>query len=108
MKRWVDVEEALEEAARAAGPLGAQVTGALRRFLEDQPRAPELVSRTRAGEILGVHPPHVGRYVEQERLEPVPVAGTAPVYVHDEVKALADDLESERAAREKSREAVAG
>lgn len=77
---------------------------ALRRWLQRQRTAPDLVGATRAAEILGVQPPHLARLRRQGRMpEPIPVDGSVDVYLREEVVALGRQLERERKARARKR-----
>jgi hypothetical protein len=109
VKHYVDDDKLVRAALDAPVPeLGKK----LRRFLEKQPTFPSLVSRKKAAEICDVHSPYVSRLEAQGRWpEPVPIEGSAPAYVLEEVQELADELRKERADREakrREREEVAG
>lgn len=62
---------------------------------------PRLVSRSRAAILLGTHSTHISRLVKADRLRGVPIEGTADAYVLEEVLELAEELERERAERQK-------
>lgn len=101
MKRYVDPVKAARVVADA--PPG-EAAAKLRRWMERQPSAPTLVSRKVAAEILNVHSPYIARLQEQGRMpEPIPVAGSAPVWEREEVEALADEIKRERERRERRR-----
>lgn len=92
--RYVDEEKVLQK----------RLNGSFRTWLRRQPTAPHLVGRARAAEILGVESPHIARLQRQGRMpEPIPVEGTADVYVKEEVEALGRELKQERAERERRR-----
>lgn len=100
-KRFVDSDKLVRAALDAPAPeLGKK----LRRWLEKQPTLPDLVSRQVAAEVCGINSPYVSRLIEQERWpEPVPIDGSAPAYVREEVEALAGELRREREKRERRR-----
>lgn len=101
MNRYVDPDKLVRAALDAPVPeLGKK----LRRWLEKQPTFPDLVSRKTAADLCEIHSPYVSRLEEQGRWpDPVPIEGSAPAYVRQEVEALADELREERAAREAKR-----
>lgn len=75
------------------------------RWLRAQRTAPRLVSAKRAAEMMGIKPPHISRLREQGRMpDPIPVEGGNDAYVFEEVKALAGELNRERAARARRKE----
>jgi predicted DNA-binding transcriptional regulator AlpA len=89
------------------------VTGVARRiadWLRTQRTAPRLIGATASAKLLGVQPPHLARLRAQGRMpDPIPVEGSADVYIREEVEALAKKLEAERRARaerRREREAV--
>ncbi len=82
---------------------GMEISGRFINWLERQPQTPELVGGSVAAQILGVHHPHVARFVRQGRLKPVEVAGGANAYIKSEVLVLAGELAREREARETRR-----
>lgn len=98
MHRYVDQRTTLSKV-----PAG-EIRDRLERFLITQPTAPKLIGRNRAAEILGCKSPHIARYEKQGRMpEPIPVEGSSPVYIEEEVVALGDELEKERQERERKR-----
>lgn len=108
-QRWVDRDK-LVRVINDAEP--EEVVAKVRRWLEKQPTAPDLVGRKVAAEILGVHSPYISRLEEQGRMpDPVPIEGTAPAYIRAELERLADEIRHEREERErrrKEKEEVAG
>jgi predicted DNA-binding transcriptional regulator AlpA len=99
MKRYIEQREALKRVT------AGEDRDRLERWLVRQPTAPHLISRKTAAEILGVKSPHIARFEKQGRMpEPIPVEGTAPAYIREEVEALRDALERERAARRAKKE----
>lgn len=100
--RYVE-EEAVIKAAVSAVPDRSDklaVRLALERFLERQPRFPDLVGATKAASLMGVNPPYITRLKDQGRMpEPVPVEGSADGYVREEVLALGEELEAGRIRR---------
>jgi hypothetical protein len=81
---------------RTSAGLARDVANWLRR----QPRTPRLVSRSYAAEMLGTNSPYISRLHDQGRMpDPVEVEGSAPVYVYEEVEALAKEFNAEREER---------
>lgn len=103
MRRYIETEGAVKASISASrSPLPGEH---FRRWLDRQPTAPELVSRQVAADIMGVQSPHVTRYVKQGRMpEPLPVEGSAPVYLREEVEKLGVEIRAEREAREARKE----
>lgn len=98
MKRYVDENEILKR-------VPADKRAPLVRLLGRAPTAPDLVSRKVAAEILGVQSPHIARFEKQERMpESIPIEGTAPAYVREEIEALRDEIKTERAERRAKKE----
>lgn len=76
----------------------------VRRWLEKQPTAPDLVGRKAAAEIIGVNSSYISRLEDQGRMpEPIPVEGTASAYIREEVQELAKEVKDEREKRERRR-----
>lgn len=102
MSRYVD-EAAVIKAAVSAVPDRTDklaVRLALERFLERQPRFPDLVGATTAAKIMGVNAPYITRLKDQGRMpEAVPVEGSADGYIRSEVEALGGELEAGRIRR---------
>lgn len=103
------VDELIEAAAAVpSGPAAprrkalARVREAARKVATNGPLSPEqlaaaiartpLVGVTAASAILGVATPNFKRY--RDRLTPIPVEGSADVFVRAEVEALADELKA--------------
>jgi hypothetical protein len=74
-------------------------------WLKRQPKMPELVNSQAAAKILGRLPNHMSRL--KDRLpDPVTVEGTdRPMYIKSEIQALAKELERERKAKTKEKQA---
>ena len=85
--------------------LGARQRAAIEKWLAEQPRAPRLIGPTASARVLGVLPPHISRLRDQGRLRPIPVEGSADVYIRSEVEELAAELAREREERAARREA---
>lgn len=102
-------EDAVLRVIRSALPTGNHgreaAVAAMTRWLANQPTAPRLTGPTAAAETLGVKPPHITRLKDQGRMNPIPVEGSADVYIKEEVEALASALHAERQARERKRAA---
>jgi hypothetical protein len=81
-KRFIDGDTLL-------GKIHFGEDSALAKWLKRQPKAPKLIGRQRAAEIIGVGSPYITVLVEKGDLTPVPVAGGPDVYDEAEVKALA-------------------
>lgn len=100
-KRYIDGDkliEKLEGRTPRASLVPAAVKGIIDRWLRRQPKAPKLVSRQGAAEILGVSSPHVSRL-------PMPpgitIEGSSrPVYDLEAVEALAAALKAERKTKD--------
>lgn len=76
---------------------------AIRRYLERQPRVPDLVGPTVAARILGVPPPHITRLKAKGRMpDAVAVEGSFDAYVRGELEPLAESLANARKARKKT------
>jgi hypothetical protein len=106
MARYIDDEEALLRAAASAVVDRTDklaVRGALERFLERQPRHPDLIGATAAAKTMGVNPPYITRLKDQDRLVGVPVEGSTDVYIRAEVEALGEELEAGRIRRARRR-----
>lgn len=97
--RYVDENELLMQLRRALDPDGRVEW--FYRWLMKQRTLPKLVGVTGAAEMLGLPKARIARLREQGRMpEPLQIVGpSAPVYLHDEVRALADELNRERDER---------
>jgi hypothetical protein len=104
LKRLIEEGPLLDAAGDPGASTGRDAIRArLRRFFRAQPSL-ELVSRSEAARILGVQSPHLSREWLASRLPaPVPVRGSAPVYVKAEIQALAAQLRKERLVRARKR-----
>lgn len=101
--RYVDEEKLLQRAANGSRNRGA--IDKLRRWLLRQPRAPHLLSRSAAADMLGVSSPYISRLHDQGRMpDAVEVEGSAPVYVKEELEPLARELNQARRERQRRRE----
>jgi predicted DNA-binding transcriptional regulator AlpA len=101
MNRWVDPDKVVRVALDAPVP---ELAKKLRRWMEKQPMAPDLIGRKVAADILGVNSPYISRLHDQGRMpDPIPIEGTAPAYIREEVEALATELRAERKRREEKR-----
>lgn len=101
-KRYIDGDKLMETIDGYAPQLARPIKAGIIRWLKRQPKAPKLVSRQGVAEMLGVRTPHVRRY--NDRLpEPIHIAGSRwPFYIEDEIKALAREIEQEKAAKKKA------
>ncbi|MGH2938290.1 MAG: hypothetical protein ACRDPE_09250 [Solirubrobacterales bacterium] len=100
-QRWVDRDK-LVRVINDADP--GEIVAKVRRWLEKQPTAPDLVGRKVAAEIIGVHSPYISRLEEQGRMpEAVPVEGTAPAYIRAECERLGEEIRKERDERDRRR-----
>lgn len=99
--RTIDEQKLLDRVEREAGTVPK-----LRAWLRRQPRAPHLVSRQKAAEMLGVASPYVTRLHEQGRMpDPIEVDGGPPVYLKEEVAPLAKEMRADRKRRARKRAA---
>lgn len=107
------VRSAVRRALRDAQLTDEEVNGLIELGVADRvadwlraqkPRAPRLIGATAAAKLLGVQAPHLARLRKQGRMpDPIPVEGSADVYVYEEVEKLARTLRAERAARSRRR-----
>lgn len=76
----------------------------IRRFLHHQRTLPDLVGVAEAADLLGVRKPRIYRLADQGRMpEPLVELAGGPVYLREEVSALAATLQEEREGREARR-----
>lgn len=81
---------------------------ALRKWLDRQPRHPDLVGGKVAAAMLGVAPSYISKLRENGRMpEAIPVDGSFDGYERSQVAKLARELERERADRRARREEAA-
>lgn len=81
-KRFIDADTLL-------GKINFREDSALGKWLRRQPKAPKLIGRQRAAEIIGVVSSYITVLVERGDLTPVPVDGGPDVYDEAECKAFA-------------------
>lgn len=108
--RYVEVGKLSRAVQRAMAkspspdPDPAHVKTDVLRWAEKQPVAPDLVGVAEASKILDLPKPRISRLRSQGKM-PSPVAEleSGPVWVRQDVEALAERLAQERAAREARR-----
>lgn len=99
--RFLNEERLVKRIEAEFGSVG----GRFQKWLRRQPKAPRLLSRKAAAEVLGVPSSNIQRFQAQGRMPfPIEVEGAAPVYVADEVEDLAKEVQAERAEREAKKE----
>lgn len=98
-KRYVDADKLVAhlQEAGTGGILRLKVESWLRR----QPKAPKLIGRQQAAEILGVGSPYMTHFIKSGALKAIEVEGGKPAYDEAEVRAL--DRKRKREAKEKEK-----
>jgi hypothetical protein len=110
-KRYVEVAGLGRAVTRAMKKIDTppdDVLADVTRWVERQPKSPDLVGVAEAATILNLPKPRISRLREQGRMpEPVAELISGPVWNRQEVQALSDLLAKEREAREAKRAAKA-
>lgn len=101
-KRYIDGDKLL--AYFKENRQRATIDDLLGEWLQRQPKAPKLIGRQRAAEILGVGSPYMTHFIKAGLLNPIEVEGGKDAYDESEVQALKRQRERER--KEKDKEAA--
>jgi predicted DNA-binding transcriptional regulator AlpA len=99
-KRYIDGDKLLGLIDQCAPKLHGGARTAIERWLKRQPKAPKLIGRQRAAELLGVTSPYISVLEKKGDMpKPIKVEGGKDAYDEAEVKALAKQRAKEAAVK---------
>lgn len=102
-KRFIDGDKLAEFVGDPRNGGTRHAAERVRSWLTNKPKAPKLIGRQRAAEILGVGSPYMTHFIKAGLLTPITVEGGKDAYDEAEVKALRDKRRREQKAKEESK-----